>query len=498
MTVLANISDRDLLDFYARFEFDPLGFTKIAFPWGKAGTELERLRIEAWQAEELRHIGDNIGKGMPLQIAIRSGHGVGKSTFAGGFVSVWALLTRERTKVILTANTEVQLRTKTMPEVQKWMAMTPGARWFDTSSTYIRSKAEPTRWSLEAVPWSAANTSGFQGTHNLGNRTVFVLDEASEIPEAIFTAAQGGINDAAQGVLLATGNPSLPEGAFFECFNKNRKFWHTRTIDSREVSFANKAYLNQLLEQYGHDSDAARIRVYGLPPVAGSSTFIAPTLVAAATATTREPPEDIYAPVVVGVDVAKGLASGDRSVIAVRQGLRLLALNKFRNTDEMQLIGHIIDAHGRYKADVIFVDGVGVGSGVVSRLKQLQYNVVEVNGGARANDAKRYKDKNAEMWARMKEWLTTGKLPHDTELEEDLTQRRFDYDGVSGALVMESVKQMKARGLASPDCACAFSYTFAENVARRDTAVLLRHYNVAAQPYQNANAMPSYDVLNWS
>jgi hypothetical protein len=491
------MSDRTLLDYYSKLSNDPLGFVKFAFPWGVPGSEIEHMLIEQWQADILSEIGARLSSGVPTQLAIRSGHGVGKSTLCA-WVAVWALLTRERTKVILTANTELQLRTKTMPEVQKWLSLTAGAKWFDTASTYIRSIAEPSRWSLEATPWSAASTTGFQGTHNRGNRTVFLLDEAADIPQEIFVAAQGGVNDAAQGIILAAGNPSTASGAFFECFNKNRKYWVTRTIDSREVSFANRAFLDQLLEQYGANSDEARVRVYGLPPIADSATYIRPERVEEAMSADRQPEFDAYAPCIIGVDVAKGLTAGDRSVIAVRHGFALPALQKYQRADEMSLVGHVVDAFHRHKADIAFVDEVGVGSGVVSRLKQLGYNVVGVNGGSAASDKKRYRDKNAEMWARMKEWLAKGKLPRDSELSEDMCKRKFDYDGASGALSLESVRDMRARGLASPDLACALSYTFAENVARRDTSMLLHKYNIAASPYTKQQHVAEYDVLNWS
>jgi hypothetical protein len=78
-----------------------------------------------------------------------------------------------------------------------------------------------------------------------------------------------------------------------------------------------------------------------------------------------------------------------------------------------------------------------------------------------------YGNKRAEMWGSMKEWLKTASIPNDRYLKGDLTGPMVKPDS-KGAIFLESKKDMKARGLASPDAADAIAVTFAFPVAHRE------------------------------
>jgi hypothetical protein len=133
------------------------------------------------------------------------------------------------------------------------------------------------------------------------------------------------------------------------------------------------------------------------------------------------------------------------------------------------LAGFVADAAGRYNVNAIFVDGGGVGGGVVDNLKAWGYRVIEVQSGAAPNEPDRYLNKRVEVWALMREWLTTGKLPNETLLLTDLISPEYSYHPVSNKLVLETKEKMKDRGLASPNRADALAMTFAHAVARTDT-----------------------------
>lgn len=166
---------------------------------------------------------------------------------------------------------------------------------------------------------------------------------------------------------------------------------------------------------------------------------------------------------VIGVDVAR--FGDDRTVILERVGHKVTAIRKFSKLDTMQTAGRVADAISAFDPQATFVDGVGVGGGVVDRLKQLGFPVVEVNAGAAANDEDRYANKRAEMWGRMRDWLRDrGDIPADeTELEFDLLGPSYSYDG-KNRILLEKKEKMKERGLASPDIADALALTFAERV----------------------------------
>jgi hypothetical protein len=113
----------------------------------------------------------------------------------------------------------------------------------------------------------------------------------------------------------------------------------------------------------------------------------------------------------------------------------------------------------------VFIDGIGVGSGVVDRLRQLGFVVCDVNAGATANNDRMYANRRVEMWGRMRDWLQAGGcLPRDdVALADDLTAPEYGFDSAN-RIALERKQDLRARGLASPDAADALALTFAEPV----------------------------------
>jgi hypothetical protein len=86
------------------------------------------------------------------------------------------------------------------------------------------------------------------------------------------------------------------------------------------------------------------------------------------------------------------------------------------------------------------------------------------------------------MWGNMKEWLKTASIPSDKYLKSDLISPLMKPDS-KGSIFLESKKDMKARGLASPDAADAICLTFAFPVAHREFKGTIKRNN-----YQSQNA----------
>ena len=171
------------------FAHDPLGFVLFAFPWGEPGTVLEKdAGPEPWQREVLAHIGRSLGGASDaIRVAVASGHGVGKSALVA-WIIVWALATFRDTRGIVTANTATQLKTKTWPELTKWLRLAACADWFEISATSIANveTAHERTWRIDAVPWSLRSTEAFAGLHNQGRRLFVAFDEASAIPDPVW------------------------------------------------------------------------------------------------------------------------------------------------------------------------------------------------------------------------------------------------------------------------------------------------------------------------
>lgn len=165
-------------------------------------------------------------------------------------------------------------------------------------------------------------------------------------------------------------------------------------------------------------------------------------------------------PVILGVDVAR--FGDDRSAVAIRHGDALTKLISWKGLDTMQTASKVVELAEEYNPDHIFVDGVGVGGGVVDRLKQLGKRAVDVNAGGRATDDDRYYNKRAECWGRMREWLRDrGSIESNAELEFDLQGPEYSYDN-KNRIQLEKKDDMKKRGISSPDLGDALALTFAE------------------------------------
>ena len=117
--------EQELVELAAACTHDPVRWAQFAYDWGH-GELADYDGPRDWQAEMLAEIRDHLQnpatRHQPLMIARASGHGIGKSAGIGMVVN-WAISTCEDTKVVITANTDTQLRTKTAPEVGKWQRL---------------------------------------------------------------------------------------------------------------------------------------------------------------------------------------------------------------------------------------------------------------------------------------------------------------------------------------------------------------------------------------
>lgn len=468
-----------LVDDMDSFRHDPLGYALYAFPWGEGSlSAVDGPR--AWQREVMDAIGAHLRnpetRHQPCRIARASGHGIGKSALISMIVK-WALDTFDDTKVMITANTESQLLTKTSPEIQKWSNLSVTADWFKPTATALISTVpgHAANWRADLNTWSATNTEAFAGLHNEGKRLVLIFDEASGIHAKVWEVALGALTDAnTEIIFLAFGNPTLNTGAFREIFGRHRSLWNTKQIDSRTVEGTNKKYLDELVSTYGIDSDIVRVRVLGQFPSASSMQFIGQDSVDAARE--RELGHTLGSdPVIFGVDCAR--FGDDHSTLAIRCGrdARSRPWKRWHHQDAMTLAGDIALEASHWKPDAIFVDAGNIGAAVVDRLRQLGVeNVFEVwFGSTRVREANwqgstriRVANKRAEMWTNMRHWLEGGCIPDEQVIADDLVGPEYGFNG-DQAVMLEKKEHMKARGLASPDDGDALACTFAEPVQPR-------------------------------
>ena len=485
-----------------RFVYDPLGHVMFSYPWDSDPTiqavELQepwaskygcKYGPDRWACEFLEEVGLEADKRSfdlskavePLRFSTVSGHGIGKSVLVAWLIK-WIMDTRPMSQGTVTATTIDQLKGKTWAELAKWHNMSATRNRFEYTAgrgaMRLRHRNFPERWKCEARTSKEENSESFAGQHAATGTSFYIFDEASGIPDKIFEVREGGLTDG-EPMIFDFGNGTKNSGAFFENTEGKRSHRYiTRHIDSREVSITNKEFFQQMVDDYGEDSDIVRVRIKGMFPRADSVQFIPSEWVEGAMK--RPTPDHIRGakyPAVLGVDVAR--FGDDHSAICTRLGddFRSLPPVKFLGLSTDQLVDRVVDRIKYLRGlgtsvAAVFVDEGGVGGGVVDMLYRLGYPVIGVQFGGSPTDGRKYRYKVDEIWGRMKDALkerlvlpedgsATGKLGQ--ELRDELTSRQFSFTD-SDQIRLETKAMMKKRGLMSPDIADAVALTFAHEV----------------------------------
>ena len=448
------------------FEFDPLGWVFWAFPWGEAGTALaDDIGPETWQAEQLQRIGDKLRLGGDLGAVVEedvtAGHGVGKSAKVAWLI-LWAISTRSDTRGIITANTDTQLRTKTWAELGKWHQLFIARDLFTLTATalYSADAGKDRTWRIDQIPWSKERSEAFAGMHNKGNRILVIFDEAAGIDDKIWEVTEGALTDEKTQIIWCRyGNPTRTSGRFYDKCSKPRRN-HVTRVDSRTVRFTNKTQIADWIDEYGEDSDFARVRIRGMFPRAGASNFISAELVEIARR--RVIPESEYQtwPLLLSVDPAR--FGDDWTIITLRQGYKIHWQRGMRGFDGVDVAGRVKEICDEVKyIRFIAYDANGNGADLDSSLRRMTSlpELVPVMWGVPARDSKQYFNQRAECWGRMRDWLKFADIPDTDDLGTELTSLDYGYDA-DFRIQIQSKKDIKRNGGKSPDRADSLALSF--------------------------------------
>lgn len=428
----------------------PVEFIQDVLLANKPGFELDE-----WQKELLRAIARG-----ERRISVRAGHGVGK-TACLAMACIWFMLTRYPQKTQVTAPTASQLFDALFSEIKTWINELPPILrgTIEAKSDRIVLVADPDGSFISAKTSSADKPEALQGVHSA--HVLLIADEASGVPEAVFEAAVGSMSGYnATTVLL--GNPTRNSGLFFKTHHGLKQDWfrlHVSCLDCKRVS---PDFVEQVKNTYGEASNAYRVRVLGEFALREDDVLIPADLVDSAMV--RDIVLDGKEPIVYGVDVAR--FGDDRTILLKRQGSVVLEYKRWQGADLMETTGRVAFEANKDKPAEILVDSIGLGSGVADRLRELKYNVRDVNvseSSALNPQAARLRD---ELWLAVKDWLGTRacRLPKDEDLRQELCSPTYTFLS-NGKVKVESKQDMKKRGLRSPDIADALCLTFAGTAA---------------------------------
>lgn len=426
---------------------------------------------DEWQLQALNNIRDN------PQVAIKSGQGVGKTSIEA-IIILWYLVCFPNAKVICTAPTMQQLNDVLWAEVAKWLNASKIKDVLNWTKTKVYMQGNEERWFATAR--TATKPENMQGFHE--KYMLFVVDEASGISDVIMEAILGTLTGEFNKIIMMA-NPTKTSGIFFDAFHKDRRDWITQTVSSLNSSRTNKKNIERLIRRYGKESDVVRVRVTGDFPLGEPNAWISLTDVEAAI--NRELPDDYevidsnnhlyqipsYAPVDIGLDVAR--FGDDETVFATRLGAICLPLKSFQGQNLMKTAGMALKTatqlHSNYPGHNIRikVDDTGVGGGVTDRLREIileddldWLTVHPINFASKGN--KDFDGIISLMYGRFKEdYLKEIVLPKDDDLVGQLSIRRYSLTS-KGKILIERKKEMKKRGLPSPDRAEAVVMAFYE------------------------------------
>jgi hypothetical protein len=340
-------------------------------------------------------------------------------------------------------------------------------------------------WRVDAMTCREENSEAFQGLHAANSTPFYIFDEASGIPDKIWESRFGGATDG-EPMSFDFGNPTRKSGYFFEnCIGRYRHRYNVRSVDSRSVRITNKALMEEWRHDWGEDSDLFKVKVKGEFPSAGSVQFIPTDLVM--DAQMQMPVTSLNDAVIIGVDVAR--FGDNNTVLYPRVGMdaKSFPFRTYNGLDNVQVAEKVIELVNDFKAlgknqPTIFVDGGGLGGGVVDILRRLGYSPIDVNFGGKAADRKWWR-KGDEMWGRMKDAMQRLSIPDDADLRDQLTQREYGFSQDGSRIRLESKADMVKRGVQSPDIADALALTFAAEVAPTDIRLNVQAANQVKWDY---------------
>lgn len=443
------------VDAIRRWKLDPLAFVQEVFDKGAPIPD-------AWQAEALR-----VFPGV-RRMAMKACKGPGKTTLLS-WLGLNFLATRPRCKVPCTSITDANLKDGLWAELKKWMdRSTLLSRAFRWQATRIVQVEHPETWFASARGWAKdadprAQADSLAGVHE--DYLLWLLDECSEMPDGVVSAAEAALTSGIDTKLAMAGNCTRTEGPLYRACVIDRQLWHVVTItgdpdDPMRSPRINIEEARRQIAKYGRESYVAKVNILGVFPDRQPDKLLDAADVAEAMRLHVDRAVWEYAPKIIGVDVAR--FGDDAAMFFPRQGRMSWMATEYRNLRLTELGNALIASVQKWGAHAAVVDATGLGSGTVDHCVDLGWGhiVHGIQFGQSASEPLRFENKRVEMYWKAAEWVRGGgALPNDPQLAAELIAPTYWYDK-RGRICLEPKDAIKARLGRSPDAADAFVCTF--------------------------------------
>lgn len=404
----------------------------------------------------------------------------------------------KNTKVAMTAPTARQVKNIMTPEIRRLFRAAqflPGRLVADD----IRTDYE--EWFLTGFKAGDDNTEAWSGFH--AANTMFAVTEASGISETTFNAIEGNLQGNSR--LLIVFNPNITTGYAARAMKSDRftKF-RLSSLNAENVVKKKLVIPGQVDYEWVKDkvynwcspiqrgdfnegegdfvwengiyrpNDLFRVKVLGMFPKVSEDVLIPYEWIEIANNRWKEMQLDGFKPsksLRLGVDVA-GMGRDD-SVLCSRYGnfvSKFEAHQSAGTADHMHVAGMAL-SHLKQKDSKAYIDTIGEGAGVFSRLQELGLRNVyscklSENAKGLTDVTGQYEFANMRAycyWA-VRDWLNPKNnflpaLPPCDRLTEEATETHWKFQS-NGSIIIEPKDKIKERIKRSPDYFDALANTF--------------------------------------
>jgi hypothetical protein len=396
------------------------------------------------------------------RVSVASGHGVGK-TCAMAWILLWFLFCHKDAQVSCTANTAPQIYDVLWKEAAKWINKLPSGvkEKFEWQSSYIRIHDYPDSykiWFARARTASKENPEALAGMH--GPHQLALIDEASGVPDQIFSTMEGSLTDRRPLVVMIS-NPTRTQGYFYDSHHKDKASWERMSFNGEESPIVNKEYVDRMAAK-GKDSDEYRIRVLGEFPRedAIDDKGYVPLFVRDDFRETED--KKTSGTLRLGVDPAG--EGSNKTAFVLRDDFKAITLGLESISSEKKIAQKTLMYMEMYdiSQDKVTIDNFGIGANVAQHIALSRVKVNAINVGEAPNDKERYQNLKAELFFTLKEWVRNGGEFYGSikDWEEEFLNIKYTRSLGEGKIKIKPKKEMIKEGLKSPDKMDALMLTF--------------------------------------